>query len=80
MFFTHHLPLSPGPTRTNIGSSMNSGDMFQSEDQNPLVPHTIMKRFAEPDEIANLVLFLASDEATYISGANYLIDGGYMCT
>ncbi|MBV8820876.1 MAG: D-threitol dehydrogenase [Acidobacteriaceae bacterium] len=34
-------------------------------------------RFAEPKEIADAVLFLASDAAAMISGANLLIDGGY---
>ncbi|SHM86814.1 NAD(P)-dependent dehydrogenase, short-chain alcohol dehydrogenase family [Chitinophaga jiangningensis] len=33
-------------------------------------------RMGEPEEIANLVAFLVSPEATFIAGANYLIDGG----
>lgn len=36
-------------------------------------------RLAEPEEIAELVLFLISDKNTYISGANILIDGGFTC-
>lgn len=35
-----------------------------------------LKRFAKPEEIANLALFLASDEAQYITGAEHVIDGG----
>lgn len=35
-------------------------------------------RMAEPSEVSNLVLFLASDEASYISGEEHVIDGGYL--
>ena len=34
------------------------------------------KRMAEPKEVSNLVLFLASDEASYCNGAEFVIDGG----
>ena len=33
-------------------------------------------RFTEPEEIADLIVFLASDRAANVTGANYLIDGG----
>jgi NAD(P)-dependent dehydrogenase (short-subunit alcohol dehydrogenase family) len=35
-----------------------------------------MKRIAEPSEIANLAVFLASEEASYITGISILMDGG----
>ena len=37
---------------------------------------SMLKRPARPDEIANCILFLASDEASYVTAANLLVDGG----
>jgi meso-butanediol dehydrogenase/(S,S)-butanediol dehydrogenase/diacetyl reductase len=39
----------------------------------------IMKRIAAPEEQANVILFLASDEASYIMGQNIVVDGGILC-
>lgn len=39
---------------------------------------TPMPRFGEPGDVASAALFLASDEATFITGENLLVDGGWM--
>jgi 3alpha(or 20beta)-hydroxysteroid dehydrogenase len=43
-----------------------------------LVRGTPMKRVAAPEEVANMALFLASDESSYSTGSEFLIDGGLL--
>ena len=40
-------------------------------------PLHLLNRFATPEEIANAILFLASDEASFITGTCLMVDGGY---
>jgi NAD(P)-dependent dehydrogenase (short-subunit alcohol dehydrogenase family) len=42
-----------------------------------LVKMTPLARLGHPEDVSNAVLFLASDEAAYITGAELVIDGGY---
>ena len=52
------------------------------EDREPrmaaLVADTPLKRFGLPDEVAAIAVMLASDEATYVTGAEFTIDGGLL--
>ena len=49
-----------------------TGDLNEAE-LKPLIP---MKRFGEPDEVADAVVFLASPKASYITGEVLSINGG----
>jgi len=67
--------LSPGHIDTPIMESLQQGEaltIMKKEMENN-VP---LGRLGEPDEIAKAVSFLASDEASYVSGTELYVDGG----
>lgn len=37
-----------------------------------------MKRLGQPEEVADVVLFLASEKASFVQGASWVVDGGYV--
>jgi NAD(P)-dependent dehydrogenase (short-subunit alcohol dehydrogenase family) len=65
--------LCPGPVNTPLLEELFAKD--EDRAQRRLV-HVPMGRFAEPVEIANAVLFLASDESSFMTANAFLVDGG----
>lgn len=66
--------ICPGMFDTNLFESSVPKEAWE-----PLVDLVPMKRFGKPEEIAYGVVFLASDESSFMTGADLVIDGGYTC-
>jgi cyclopentanol dehydrogenase len=52
-------------------------DIFDDKDLDAIAIKAPMKRAARPEEVGYVVLFLATDEASFVTGAEYVVDGGY---
>jgi NAD(P)-dependent dehydrogenase (short-subunit alcohol dehydrogenase family) len=65
--------LCPGPVNTPLLKELFAKDPERA--QRRLV-HVPVGRFGEPEEIANAVLFLASDESSFITASSFVVDGG----
>lgn len=69
--------VNPAQTRTrmmqSIDNSLNAAG--RTSDPTARIP---MGRYADPAEIATMMLFLASDESSFCTGATYIVDGGSM--
>lgn len=67
--------IAPGATITNIGATMKNLDEFGAS--RTKVTQGVIPRAGQPEEIAQVALFLASDESSFINGAVIAADGGW---
>jgi 3-oxoacyl-[acyl-carrier protein] reductase len=63
--------VGPGHTKTDIWRSLGQ------DVKDKMLAGTYLQRFAETEDIANAVLFFASDEASFITGQHLVVDGGF---
>lgn len=69
--------ISPGPIKTPILGKLGlPADEAQQFEAN-MSQQVAMKRFGQPNEIATAAVFLGSQESSYMTGAELVIDGGY---
>ena len=64
--------LCPGPLRTELLMKY----LDTEEKRQRRLVHIPMGRFGEAEEIARTVLFLASEESSFVTGATFVVDGG----
>lgn len=65
--------IAPGIVDTKLAAALTGEPTILER----LVDHTALKRIAQPDEIAGIAVFLASEESSYVTGQTFTVDGGY---
>ncbi|HUN46399.1 MAG TPA: SDR family oxidoreductase, partial [Stellaceae bacterium] len=68
--------VAPGPTETGMLNRFTGS----AERKAALIAGVPLKRAGTPDEIANAIVFLASDKASYVTGQVLSVDGGKSAT
>lgn len=68
--------IAPGAIRTNIWNVPGLSKEEAKKHEEGIASTIPFKRFGTPEEVANIAMFLVSDEASYVSGSIYAVDGG----
>lgn len=66
----------PGPVETPLLERIIASAPNPEKERRRNIEKTLMKRLGRPEEIANVILFLASPEASYMTGSVVVVDGG----
>ncbi len=66
--------LCPGATETKLAAALTTDEKMLSR----ILPRIPLGRVAQPEEMAGIVLYLASDAGSYTTGASFVVDGGLL--
>jgi NAD(P)-dependent dehydrogenase (short-subunit alcohol dehydrogenase family) len=67
--------VSPGWTWSAVMNTLSHGDRAKTDAV--ARPFHLLRRVGEPEEVGHVVVFLCSDKASFVTGADWAVDGGY---
>jgi NAD(P)-dependent dehydrogenase (short-subunit alcohol dehydrogenase family) len=68
--------IAPGPIATNFAEGMQMSDEEMQRFAETILQKLALKRFGSAEEVAAVACFLLSDDASYVTGSQYFVDGG----